>query len=312
MGRVGKEAKGPGTIIELMERFPDEAACVEFLRGLRWPDGFRCPRCGGTESVTIRTRRLEQCRACRYQASITAGTIFHRTRKPLRLWFLALFFVGRHKTGISALQLQKDLGLGSYKTAWAWLHKVRSALRERPEFRLTGLVEADETYIGARHERGVPGRRLVGKSLVAAVVESRGERAGALRMAVLPAASQEELGPFVRGAIDQARTTVKTDGWSGYRDLRQHGARHRAVVQRDPARSAKILPWSHIVFSNFKGWLRGTFHGVSRKHLARYLQEFVYRTNRRWLEHDLFFYVLRRAVQGEPLPWARLTAEATA
>lgn len=312
MGNVGKEAKGPGTIVELLERFPDEAACVEFLRGLRWPDGFRCRRCGGTESVTIRTRRLEQCRACRYQASITAGTIFHRTRKPLRLWFLALFFVGRHKTGISALQLQKDLGLGSYKTAWAWLHKVRSALRERPEFRLTGLVEADETYIGARHERGVPGRRLEGKSLVAAVVESRGERAGALRMAVLPAASQEELGPFVRGAIDQARTTVKTDGWAGYRDLRQHGARHRAVVQGDPARSAKILPWSHIVFSNFKGWLRGTFHGVSRKHLARYLQEFVYRTNRRWLERDLFFYVLRRAVQSEPLPWARLTAETTA
>jgi len=307
-----KEAKGPGTIVELMAQFPDEAACVERLRKLRWPDGFVCPRCGGRGSVTIRTRRLEQCRSCRYQASITAGTIFHRTRKPLRLWFLAIFFLGRHKAGISALQLQKDLGLGSYKTAWAWLHKVRSALRERPEFRLTGLVEADETYVGARHERGAPGRTLRGKSLVAAVVENRGERAGALRLEVLPDASQPELGPFVRGAIDQATATVRTDGWSGYGDLREHGAQHRAVVQGDPTRAAKILPWSHIVFSNLKGWLRGTFHGVSRKHLPRYLQEFVYRTNRRWLEHDLFFYVLRRAVQGEPLPWARLTAEATA
>jgi len=307
-----KEAKGPGTIVELMAQFPDEAACVERLRKLRWPDGFVCPRCGGRGSVTIRTRRLEQCRSCRYQASITAGTIFHRTRKPLRLWFLAIFFLGRHKAGISALQLQKDLGLGSYKTAWAWLHKVRSALRERPEFRLTGLVEADETYVGARHERGAPGRTLRGKSLVAAVVENRGERAGALRLEVLPDASQPELGPFVRGAIDQATATVRTDGWSGYGDLREHGAQHRAVVQGDPARAATILPWSHIVFSNLKGWLRGTFHGVSRKHLPRYLQEFVYRTNRRWLEHDLFFYVLRRAVQGEPLPWARLTAEATA
>ena len=307
-----KEAKGPGTIVELMAQFPDEAACVERLRKLRWPDGFVCPRCGGRGSVTIQTRRLEQCRSCRYQASITAGTIFHRTRKPLRLWFLAIFFLGRHKTGISALQLQKDLGLGSYKTAWAWLHKVRSALRERPEFRLTGLVEADETYVGARHERGAPGRTLRGKSLVAAVVENRGERAGALRLEVLPDASQPELGPFVRGAIDQATATVRTDGWSGYGDLREHGAQHRAVVQGDPARATTILPWSHIVFSNLKGWLRGTFHGVSRKHLPRYLQEFVYRTNRRWLEHDLFFYVLRRAVQGEPLPWARLTAEATA
>ncbi|MFQ5947011.1 MAG: IS1595 family transposase [Anaerolineae bacterium] len=307
-----KDAKGPGTIVELMERFPDERACCELLRKLRWPEGFVCPRCGGRESVAIRTRRLEQCRSCRYQASITAGTVFHRTRKPLRLWFLAIFFVGRHKAGISALQLQKDLGLGSYKTAWMWLHKVRSALRERPEFRLTGLVEADETYVGARHERGVRGRRLAGKSLVAAVVENRGERAGSLRMAVVPEASQAELGPFVRGAIDQAEATVRTDGWSGYGDLRQHGARHRAVVQGDPTRAARILPWSHILFSNLKGWLRGTFHGVSRKHLPRYLQEFVYRTNRRWLEHDLFFYVLRRAVQAEPLPWARVTAEATA
>ena len=210
-----KEAKGPGTIVELMARFPDEAACVERLRELRWPDGFVCPRCGGRGSVMIQTRRLEQCRSCRYQASITAGTIFHRTRKPLRLWFLAIFFLGRHKTGISALQLQKDLGLGSYKTAWAWLHKLRSALRERPEFRLTGLVEADETYVGARHERGAPGRTLRGKGLVAAVVENRGERAGALRLEVLAEASQPELGPFVRGAIDQAAATVRTDGWSG-------------------------------------------------------------------------------------------------
>jgi transposase-like protein len=305
-----KEAKGPGTIVELMGQFPDEAACVEFLRKLRWPKGFVCPRCGARESVMLQTRRLEQCRTCRYQASLTAGTMFHRTRKPLRLWFLAIFFVGRHKTGISALQLQKDLGLGSYKTAWAWLHKLRSALHERPESRLTGLVEADETYVGGR-ERGFLGRRLEGKSLVAAVVENRGERAGALRMQVVRAASRAELGPFIRGAIDQAHATVKTDAWPGYGDLRKQGVKHRAVVQGNRARAPKILPWSHIVFSNLKGWLRGTFHGVSNKHLPRYLQEFVYRTNRRWLEHDLFFYILRRAVQGEPLPWSRLTAEAT-
>ena len=197
-----KEAKGPGTIMELMARFPDETACMEFLRKVRWPDGFVCPRCGERRSVMIQTRRLEQCRSCRYQASLTAGTVLHRTRKPLRLWFLAIFFVGRHKAGISAFQLQKDLGLGSYKTAWTWLHKVRSALRERPGFPLTGLVEADETYVGARNERGVRGRRLEDKSLVAAVVENRGARAGALRMEMLPAASQAELGPFVRGAID--------------------------------------------------------------------------------------------------------------
>lgn len=152
-----REARGPGTIMDLMERFPDEPTCIAFLRKLRWPNGFVCPRCGERESVTIQTRRLEQCRSCRYQASITAGTVLHRTRKPLRLWFLAIFLIGRHKTGISALQLQKDLGLGSYKTAWAWLHKLRSTLAERPESRLRGLVEADETYVGAKNERGVLG-----------------------------------------------------------------------------------------------------------------------------------------------------------
>jgi transposase-like protein len=147
---------------------------------------------------------------------------------------------------------------------------------------------------------------------VAAAVENRGEHAGSLRLAHLPAASQAELGPFVRGVVDQAEATVRTDGWSGYGDLETHGARHRPVIQGMPARAAQILPWSHTVFSNLKGWLWGTFHGVSAKHLHRYLQEFVYRFNRRSLEHDLFFYVLRRAAQGQPLPYARLIAEATA
>ena len=305
-----KAALGPGTLVEFMERFPDEGACMEFLRKTRWPKGFVCPRCKGRESVTITTRRLEQCKACRHQTSLTAGTVLQGTRKPLRLWFLAMFFLGRHKTGISALQLQKDLGLGSYKTAWTWLHKLRSALGERAEFRLTGLVEADETYVGGRRQPDGRGRALVrGKSAVAALVEDRGERAGALRMAVVPAVSQAELGPFVRGAIDQAKAVVVSDAWKGYGDLAQHGADHCPIVQGDPKNAATLLPWSHIVFSNLKGWLRGTFHGVSAKHLPRYLQEFVYRTNRRWLQADLFFYVLRRAVSGEPVTWLRLTAE---
>jgi transposase-like protein len=307
---VKEATKGPGTVVEFAERFPDEAACMEFLRKTRWPNGFVCPRCQERESVTIATRRLEQCKACRRQTSLTAGTVLEGTRKPLRLWFLAMFFLGRHKTGISALQLQKDLGLGSYKTAWTWMHKLRSALGERPEFRLTGLVEADETYVGAKGKPGSRGRALsAGKRAIAAVIEDRGERAGALRMAIVPAVSQEELGPFVRGAIDQAKAVVVSDDWRGYGDLAKHGADHCPIVQGDPKNAAKLLPWSHIVFSNLKGWLRGTFHGVSVKHLHRYLQEFVYRTNRRWLEADLFFYVLRRAVNGEPLTWLRLTAE---
>jgi len=306
-----KEAKGPATIVELMERFPDEAACVEFLRKLRWPNGFVCPRCGARESVTIRTRRLEQCRACRHQASLTAGTLLHRTRKPLRLWFVAIFFLGRHKTGISALQLQKDLGLGSYKTAWSWLHKLRSALRERPEFRLTGLVEADETYVGARNERGVRGRRLAGKSLVAALVENRGERAGSLRMQVLPAASQAELGPFVRGAIDQARATVKTDGWSGYRGLEAEGYAHQPIpLARSWGDAALRLPAIHLVFGLAKRWLLGTHHGaVSAKHLQTYLDEYVFRFNRRTAKSiaHRFARLIEQAVLTQPTTYRAIS-----
>ena len=145
--------------------------------------------------------------------------------------------------------------------------------------------------------------------MIAAVVEDRGERAGALRMAVVPAVSQAELGPFVRGAIDQAQAVVVSDDWKGYADLARHGADHCPIVPGDPKNAAILLPWSHIVFSNLKGWLPGTFPGVSAKHLHRYLQEFAFRTNRRWLEADPSFYVLRRAVSGEPLTWLRLTAE---
>lgn len=305
-----KGVTAPRTLLELGERFPDEETCWEFLRRVRWPEGFVCPRCQGRKSSTIRTRGLEQCRRCRYQASVTAGTVLHRRRTPLRVWFWAIYFVSRHKTGISALQLQKDLGLGSYKTAWTLLHKLRSALGERASQRLVGLVEADETYVGARG-KGRRGRSLFRKSLVAAAVEGRGDHAGSLRLAHVASASQAELGPFVRGVVDQAEATIQTDAWRGYADLAAHGARHRPVVQGVPARAAQLLPWSHTVFSNLKAWIWGTFHGVSAKHLHRYLEEFTYRFNRRWREPELFFYVLRRAVQGEPFPYHRLIAEPT-
>jgi len=242
---------------------------------------------------------------------VTAGTVFHRTRVPLLTWFWAIFFLARHKKGISALQLQRDTGFGSYETAWTMLHKLRSALGPRPEDRLTGLVEADESYVGGS-ERGLRGgRKLVGKTIVVGAVEQRRHSAGRARLAVVEGVTFErDIGPFVRGVIDATRTTVRTDGWQGYRRLSQVGVRHERLVQgTDPARSAEILPWVHRVFGNLKTWLRGTFHGVSGKHLPRYLAEFVYRFDRRWREGELFGFVLNRAAQGEPFPYHRLVAE---
>ncbi len=175
----------PKTLQEFQAAFPDGEACWEAVRRARWPEGFICPRCGHDESSWISTRRLEQCRRCRYQCSVTAGTVFHRTRVPLLTWFWAIFFLARHKKGISALQLQRDTGLGSYETAWTMLHKLRSTLGPRPRERLTGLVEVDETYVGAR-ERGLRGgRQLVGKTLVAGAVEHRPHHAGRARLAVI-------------------------------------------------------------------------------------------------------------------------------
>ncbi len=304
--------KFPETLLEFQEQFPDEEACWKALRRLRWPHGFRCPRCGHRESYPIAERRLEQCQRCRYQSSVTAGTVFHKTRVPLRIWFLGIFFVARHKQGISALQFQRDTGLGSYQTAWTLLHKVRSALWHRAEHRLRGWVEADETYVGSKRERGLRGGREVGhKTIVGVAVEQRRYTAGSARLAVLEGVTfEDDLGPFLRGAIDANHAAIRTDGFAGYLPLEEVGIPHDRQVQGlDRARSTEILPWSHMIFSNLKAWLLGTFRGVSKKHMHRYLDEFIYRFNRRWRETELFGFVLRRAVRGEPLPYSRLTAE---
>lgn len=299
----------PTSLIEFQDQFPDEDSCWRYLREVRWPHGFVCSRCGGRESSFIRTRRLEQCRSCRYQASVTAGTIFHRTRKPLRVWFLGIFFLARHKKGISSLQFQKDAGIGNYQTAWTMMHKLRSALGRRSGELLSGLVEADEAYVGGPRP-GVRGRGAANKSAVAVAVERRAHTAGSLHLDIVPDVSWESLGPFVRGAIEARNTTVRTDDWSGYWPLAAAGVDHEPTAQGDPENAAQILPWAHVVISNLKTWLRGTFHGVSHKHLHRYLAEFVYRFNRRWREGELFRFVLRRAAHSDPLPYDRLRAEA--
>ena len=299
----------PTTVFEFQQQFPDEDACWRWLRRVRWPKGFRCPRCAHRESSWLAPRQLDQCRACRYQASLTAGTVLHRTRVPLRVWLLAIFFLSQHKQGISALQLQRDAGIGSYKTAWSLLHKLRAALRPRPGQLLRGLVEADETYLGAPHEKNRRGGRAHGrKALVGAVVE-RQRRRGRLRLGVLESHTFErDLGPFVRGAIEGRHTTVRTDGLNSYRQLATAGVAHERVVQGpDRSRGPLLFPWSHAVFSNLKSWLRGTFHGVSHKHLPSYLDEFAYRFNHR-ADDAIGVILARNALRSRPFPYGSIVA----
>lgn len=301
--------KGPSTLPEFEAVFPDEASCWRRLRAMRWPRGFRCPRCGEGRSHALERRGLEQCAACRYQASVTAGTVFHGTRAPLRTWFWAIFFVARHKKSISALQLQRDLGLGSYKTAWLLLHKLRSALAAGEEARLEGLVEVDESFVGGRGIPGSTGRGSLGKTIVALAVENRGEHAGRARLQVIPRVTHPEVLNFLCRSVDAERARIATDGLQVYRILPEAGFRHRRRVQGEKKRAVKILPWVHRIAGNLKTWLRGTFHGVSGKHLQRYLDEFVFRLEHRWHEHELFDLVLGRVVAGIPFTYRALVAE---
>jgi hypothetical protein len=300
----------PKTLFEFQERFPDEEACISFLRRARWPRGFRCPRCGGRESYPLAARRLEQCASCRYQASVTAGTIFHKTRVPLRIWFLAIFLVGRDKRGISAVQLQRDTGIRSSRAAWLLLHKLRATLGREPGERLLGHVEADETYLGAPHEKGRRGGRAFGRKTLVGVVVERRKDEGRMRLGVLESHGFASIGPFVRGVIDQAKTTLHSDGLSAYGQLGREGLEHVRIVQgEDRSRAPKHLPWSHVIFSNLKSWLRGTFHGVSPKYISRYLDEFAYRYNHRSREHELADRILDRLLGHDPMPFHRLEAE---
>ncbi len=299
----------PRTLLEFQAQFPGDADCWEYLRRARWPDGFVCPRCGTRGSHFLASRRLEQCRACRYQSSVTAGTVFHGTRVSLRVWFLGIFFLARHKKGISALQFQKDTGVGSYQTAWTLLHKLRSGLATLPAPLLKGDVEVDETYIGG-YRAGWNGRGA-GKTGVAVAVERRAHSAGSAHLIVMPRATSAVLVPFVEGAIRPQETIVHTDDWVSYKALAKLGIDHRPRKTGRGRQEVDGLPWAHTIFGNLKTWLRGTFHGVSPKHLHRYLHEFVFRFNRRWQETELFSRVLLCAIGAGPFPYKCLTAEPT-
>lgn len=264
-------------------RFPDDAACAAYLAARRWPDGFVCPSCGGAKGWGLRTKaHTWECAACRRQTSVTAGTIIHGSHLPLKAWFTAIHIMTSHSNGISALQLQAQLGLGSYKSAWLLLTKLRRAMVDPERGLLEGVVEIDETEIPLRRKDDPPaggrGRSPQGKMFVAGAVELSPEGAPRrIRLAPITDFSAATLGPFV-AATAAPGARVVTDGWSGYAGLSDH-AHDPKVVGKMAAHV--VLKWSHRVFSNLKTWALGTFHGLRSQHLKRYLDEFVFRWNRR-------------------------------
>jgi transposase-like protein/predicted RNA-binding Zn-ribbon protein involved in translation (DUF1610 family) len=268
----------PRTLLELERRFPDDASCRQYLFALRWPDGFVCPRCGETKAWET-GRGLWLCSACRHQASVTAGTIFQDGHLPLTLWFRAVWQVTSQKNGVSALGVQRVLGLGSYQTAWAWLHKLRRAMVRPGRDRLSGTVEVDETYWGAE-ETGVIGRLTHNKLLIAAAVQVDGTRMGRIRLKRIPNHTKATLHGFIAQAVEPG-STIRTDGLNHYPGL--SGYTHEVlVVKRQAQTASELLPRVHRVVSLLKRWLLGTHQGaVSGAHLDYYLDEFTFRFNRR-------------------------------
>ena len=272
----------PRTIMEFQERFPDEDACRQYLFASRWPDGYRCPRCGSGTACTLERRCLWQCADCRYQVSVTAGTVLHKTRTPLHLWFWAAYLMATATPGISALQLQRQLGLKRYETAWMMLHKLRRAMVAPERTPLNGPVEVDECFIGG--PEAVRGRFFGDRELVVVAVEVRGAGSGRLRMQVIKDASTPTLIGFVTTNVSVG-SIVHTDGWTAYLALSELGYDHRPLSQRAHLEAGgdpnEMLPRAHRAFSHLKTWLQGTHRGVSGEQLQVYLDEFVYRFNRR-------------------------------
>jgi len=296
----------PRTIMEFESRFAGEEACIEYLIALRWPEGFLCPTCHNTAAWRT-ARGLFHCKECGSQTSVTAGTVFQDTRKPLHVWFRAMWYVTNQKPGVSALGLQRALGLGSYRTAWMWLHKLRHAMVRPDRDRLEGTMEVDETYIGGE-KPGKRGRGAMGKTLVLIAAQEDGNRIGRIRLQRIPNASSDSLGRAVQACVKPG-ANIRTDGWMGYNTLPELGYLHQ-VVREDVHVGENLLPLVNRVASLLKRWLLGTHQGAVRaSHLDYYLDEFTFRFNRRRSKSrgKLFYRLLQQAVAVDPLPGHRIT-----
>jgi transposase-like protein len=303
----------PGTWSQFLEWFPDDAACARYLERLRWPGGFACPGCGVVAQPYRASRLRLMCVDCGHQASVTAGTIFDKTRTPLRVWFAAAWYITSQKHGMSALGLQRVLGLGSYQTAWTLMHRFRRAMVRPDRERLRGTVQVDEAYValGDREFPFVPKslsrKRETGKLLVvmaAEILEPTG--IGRIRLRRIPAAAQVHVEPFIEASVDPS-ALVHTDGSLLYSFLDRQGYQHkRTIVQDVRSRPIASLPAVNRVASLLQRWLLGTHHGaVQPRQLDHYLDEFVFRFNRRSSRSRgmLFYRLLEQAVQSGPITY---------
>lgn len=319
--------KFPESLPEFQRMFPNDAACARYLEAIRWRDNFKCPKCGAEDAPFRFANRVNvlRCRRCEKDTSLTAGTVMDRTHTPLSTWFWAAYLIASLTPGMSAVQLQRQLGLTRYETAFQILHKLRSGMATTSgRIGVKTHVEIDETWVGGETRgkgRGshdmtcVVGAVEVKQRVVQPAKESHtkakprrgGRYAGRLRLAVVPDRAARTLQGFVEGNVDPATEMVVTDAWSGYAGLAKAGYQHLAVAERgEPNVAEDYLPIIHLIFSNLKAWLNGVHHGVSPDHLQAYLNEFVFRFNRRFYPFNAFRSLLGLSVASESPTYAEL------
>jgi transposase-like protein len=309
-------------LIQFQNSFPDEEACAKHLSQQRWPHGFVCPQCGHDEAWHLSKRKLFDCKSCRFQTSITAGTIFQGTRTPLVKWYWLLYHMAMDKVGVSISEMQRILEIKQYRTAWLMAHKVRKAMSDRDAgYSLAGLVEMDDSFFGPRGQKR--GRGSENKCTVLCAVslyrDRQGvERPGFAHMRVVDNASASTVEDFLERLGCGSKTqegrqlleAIRTDGWRSYgRATKNRGVSHYKVVLRNPGAAGKLLPWVHRVISNAKAVIRGSHRGVSEKHLQAYLSEVCYRFNRRFWEKELFDRLVQACVSTQTITYDKLVNE---
>jgi len=304
----------PTTWVQFLDWFHSEQACRDYLEKLRWAGGLICPRCGASSEVGRISRGRLICPACRHQTTATAGTVFDKTRTELRVWFAAIWYVTNQKHGVSALGLQRMLGLGSYETAWAMLHRLRRAMvRPDREF-LHGKVEVDETYLALTDRRApisAVGRQSnTTKARVVIAVEMLQPKGfGRIRIRQIANGDYEHLMPFIKESV-RPGAIIHSDGSAAYRKLDDAGYGHSRTVHLGSGTPAhESMPGVHRVAALLQRWMMGTHHGaVQPNQLDYYLDEFVFRFNRRTSRSRglLFYRLLQQTVMTKPVTYGKI------
>jgi len=306
----------PKTIMEFAAKFHSDEICYQYLIENRWPDGFVCPQCNNKGGWWLEKYNRFECSICHRQTSPLSGTLMHRSHLPIRLWFWAAYLVSTHTPGISAVQLQRQLGISKVDTAWFVLHRLREGMVRENRDLLTGLIEADETHVGgpAKDKKGRGVAASPNKSLIVGAVEilryeiKNGktlEKAGRLRLQKIHAASEKEIKSFLNHNVVPG-STIKSDGWRGYSNEALNGYKHLSHIQQSPQQASELAPHIHRVFSNLKSWLTGIHHGVDSKYLQSYLDEFVFRFNRRGYPMSSFRSLINIMVSKTPITLTKL------